>query len=75
MSLSVSLGPFQLSGVMFCLKVLMAFRRTESKELCIISGECDTMAWINRLGTEVTLLDSHVLELNKNISLKALVFI
>ena len=38
--------------------------------LGVVTSKGDTMSWINRLGAEVTLLDSHILSIIKNILLR-----
>jgi hypothetical protein len=41
-------GPGKFSGVMFSLKVPMAFRPAEAEHFAIISHKHYTMAWIDR---------------------------
>lgn len=61
--LSECFGPLHLPRVSLPVEVPMAFRSAEFEGLRIIADECDTMAWVDRTGAEITIAYSHLIEL------------
>ena len=60
-SKSIRFSPFDLTGISFHLKVLVAFRPAEFEDFAIIADEGNSVPRKNITGAEITLFNPHLL--------------